>query len=98
MIDVEQKNGGDRLEFDVMVRERKSETHHQVTMSKSTYERLTAGRVTPERSVQAAFEYLLEREPKEAILASFDITIISKYFPGFETEFAGYLSSQNSGG
>ena len=91
VIDVEQKNSGDPLKFHVVVREGGSETHHQVTMSKSTYKKLTEGRVTPQRCVQAAFEFLLEREPKEAILGTFDITIISRYFPGFETEFGTYL-------
>lgn len=91
MIDVKQTNEGDPLQFMVTVREGTSETRHRVSMSKSTYEKLTYGKVRPERCVRAAFEYLLDREPKEAILRNFDITIISKYFPGFETEFNRYL-------
>jgi hypothetical protein len=42
--------------------------------------------------VEAAFRFLLDREPKEAILSRFDITVISRYFPEFERELPGYLS------
>jgi len=92
MIDVRQTNEGDPLQFTVNVREGPSETRHRVSMSKSTYEKLTQGKVSPDRCVQAAFEYLLEREPKESILRTFDITVISRYFPGFKTEFSKYLN------
>jgi len=91
MIDVKQTKEGDPLQFTVTVKEGTGETRHRVSMSNSTYEKLTQGEVSPARCVQAAFEYLLEREPKESILRTFDITVISRYFPGFETEFSRYL-------
>jgi hypothetical protein len=37
----------------------------------------------------ATFAFLLEREPKESILSSFDVSVIGRYFPGFEREIAG---------
>jgi len=49
-------------------------------------ERLTAGTHTPERCIEAAFQFLLDREPKESILRRFDVTVISHYFPEFEHE------------
>jgi hypothetical protein len=70
--------------FEVVVREGKSETRHQVTMSQEMCERLTAGKHTPERCLEAAFRFLLDREPKESILGRFDVTVISRYFPEFE--------------
>lgn len=91
MIEVDKKSDGDPLEFEVRVRESGSETHHKVTMQSSTYQDLTGGDVPPERCVEAAFEFLLDREPKESILGSFDITVISRYFPEFEREIARYL-------
>ncbi len=91
MIDVSLKNEADPYEFDVVITEANGESRHRVTMSQSTYQKLTGGAATPERSVQAAFEFLLEREPKESNLSSFDVTVISTYFPSFEREFAGYL-------
>ena len=43
-------------------------------------------------SLEAAFRFLLDREPKEAILGRFDVTVISRYFPEFERELPHYLS------
>ena len=43
---------------------------------------------------QAAFRFLLDREPKESILRRFDVTVISRYFPEFEREFPHYLSQR----
>ena len=53
--------------FEVVVSEGKSETRHHVTMSPEMSERLTAGKHTPERCLEAAFRFLLDREPKESI-------------------------------
>jgi hypothetical protein len=41
--------------------------------------------------VRRSFEFLLEREPKESILASFDLTVIARYFPEYESEIARRL-------
>jgi hypothetical protein len=78
--------------FEVIVREGSSETHHHVTMSQEMCERLTAGKHTPERCLEAAFRFLLDREPKESILRRFDVTAISRYFPEFERETPRYFS------
>ena len=45
-----------------------------------------------ERCVEAAFHFLLDREPKESILARFDISVVSHYFPEFEHELPRYLA------
>lgn len=92
MIEVRRTGEGDPLEFEVVVREGKSETRHRVTMARETCERLTAGKDTPERCLEAAFRFLLDREPKESILGRFDVTVIPRYFPEFEQELPRYLS------
>ena len=92
MIEVERTADGDPLAFAVTVQDGKGETRHAVTMSRQLCTRLTAGAEAPERVVEAAFRFLLDREPKEAILSRFDITVISRYFPEFERELPGYLS------
>ncbi len=91
MIEVRRSGEGDPLAFEVMVREAEGETRHEVTMSRATCERLTAGEHTPERCIEAAFRFLLDREPKESILRRFDVTVISRYFPEFERELPRYL-------
>ena len=50
------------------------ETRHHVTMSRQMCDRLAAGKHTPERCLEAAFRFLLDREPKESILRRFDVT------------------------
>jgi len=92
MIEVRRIAEGDPLEFEVVVREGKGETRHQVTMSRQTCERLAASKHSPERCLEAAFRFLLDREPKESILEKFDVTVISRYFPEFERELPHYLS------
>ena len=92
MIDVQRLAEGDPLDFEVVVREGRGETRHHVTMSREMCKRLTAGMHTPERCLEAAFRFLLDREPKESILGRFDVTVISRYFPEFERELPRYLS------
>jgi hypothetical protein len=92
VIKVEQTNGGDPLEFDVIVRVGHCETRHHVMMARDVCERLTMGAHTPEHCIKAAFQFLLDREPKESILRRFDVTVISRYFPEFERELPRCLS------
>jgi hypothetical protein len=81
-IDVTRTN--DQYEFQVTVQEGSNQTRHRVTLSKATYDQLTGGNVSPETLVQESFRFLLEREPKESILRSFDLSAISRYFPAYE--------------
>jgi hypothetical protein len=92
MIEVRRTADGDPLVFAVVVRDGKGETRHSVTMSQQACARLAAGAGAPEQLVEAAFGFLLDREPKEAILSHFDITVISRYFPEFERELPRYLA------
>ncbi len=92
MIQVIHTSGDDPLAFDVVVSEGGGgETRHHVTMTRETYERLAAGKATPVAVVEAAFRFLLDREPKELILGRFDVTVIARYFPEFERELRRYL-------
>jgi len=84
-ITVSPTGDGGSMRFDVSVRQDGSSTEHRVTLSRSDLERLGSGRA-PEDLVRACFGFLLEREPKESILPSFDISVIGRYFPEFERE------------
>jgi hypothetical protein len=70
--------------FTVRIREDGSESVHQITLSATDFERLGKPYRSPEEFVRACFEFLLERESKEQILESFDVSVISTYFPQFE--------------
>jgi hypothetical protein len=93
MIEVRRVAEGDPMDFEVVIREGEGETRHQVTMSRQMCDRLAAGKHTPERCLEAAFRFLLDREPNESILRRFDVTVISRYFPEFERELPCHLSA-----
>jgi len=61
------------------------QTRHRVRVAKADLDRLAEGR-TPEDLLQASFQFLLEQEPNTSILASFDLPLISHYFPEYERE------------
>jgi hypothetical protein len=91
VIEVERTGDGDPMQFQVAIKDRNGESRHRVTMAAQTFERLSAGRHKPEACIEAAFRFLLDREPKESILQSFDVTVIGRYFPEFERELPAYL-------
>jgi hypothetical protein len=65
-----------------------SSSEHDVTVSRADWERFGPGYRTPEALVEASFRFLLEREPKEQILAEFDLGMISRYFPSYGRDIA----------
>jgi len=67
---------------------------HDVAVATADAVDLAAAADTPdvERLVYETIAFLLEREPKESILRSFDITVVSRYFPDFEAEIRSRLA------
>lgn len=57
-------------------------TSHEVTMTPEDIARYAPGS-TPERLLQASFEFLLEREPASSILSRFALPVIERYFPEY---------------
>jgi hypothetical protein len=82
-IQVERRNGD---EFSVRVVESGSASSHRVTLAPEDYMRITAGKIQPEELILRSFRFLLAREPKESILARFDLMVIARYFPSFERD------------
>lgn len=80
----------DSTTFEVVV-ESNTSTRHKVTMKSSYYEKLTGGLVAPEVLVEKSFEFLLERESNTSILRSFDLPVIGRYFPEYESVIKGML-------
>ncbi len=67
-------------------------TEHRVTVTGSELARLHPGAADPAPLVRAAFDFLLEREPPSSILRAFDLSVIDRYFPGWEADVAGRLA------
>jgi hypothetical protein len=82
-IEVEQV---DASHFRVRLIEAGSESTHQVTLDPKDYARLAGGSVEPPELIRKSFDFLLEREPKESILAQFDLSVIAHHFPEYERE------------
>lgn len=74
--------------FSVRVTDDDSTSSHMVTLSGADWDRLGTGYRSPEMFVEACFTFLLQRESKEQILTSFDVSQISGYFPDFERQIA----------
>jgi len=79
----ETKSGAGGFEYEVVVEEGGLQTSHKVRLGREYYDRLTEGRTPPDELVKKSFEFLLENEPKESILGSFDLSVIERYFPGY---------------
>ena len=87
-IEVDSTDQGDYYSLEVTVQEGQSKTRHHVTVQKADYQRLAGSGTSPAELVRQSFRFLLEREPKESILRSFDLTVIGRYFSEYEREIA----------
>ena len=79
--------------FRVRVIDGASETSHRVTVQRDYCARVAGGKLEPQELVRKSFEFLLEREPKESILARFDLQVIPRYFPEYEREIKRRLQA-----
>lgn len=71
--------------FRVEVKDKGSTTVHEVTASPTDIKRY-GGEVAAEQLLIRSFEFLLEREPKESILRSFELPVIERYFQEYPKE------------
>lgn len=79
-------------EYAVEVSEHGSSSRHRVTVPDRDRARL-GGDASAEELLEASFRFLLEREPKESILSSFEITVIGRYFPEYPDEIRRRLEA-----
>lgn len=87
MITVEKQ---DERSFQVTV-DSGTKTIHAVIVDPAYAEKLTGGKASTERLVEISFEFLLAREPNTSILRSFELPLIGRYFPEYETTITGML-------
>jgi hypothetical protein len=66
-----------------------AQTRHDVTVSRADLERLAPGATDPTDLVRRSFEFLLQREPPRSIMAAFDLPLIGRYFPEYESTIRG---------
>ena len=68
--------------YRVAVTQGRSKTTHDVTVTPEDVARYAPG-TTPERLLEASFEFLLEREAASSILSRFALPVIERYFPEY---------------
>jgi hypothetical protein len=76
--------------YDVTVDDGRGSTMHEVSVWPSDIARY-APEATPEALIEASFHFLLEREPKEAILTRFELPVIEQYFPDYAVRIEGMI-------
>lgn len=59
--------------------------NYLVTLPKSYYQAVTNGAIEPDNLVYKSFLFLLEREPATSIMKEFELPVIQRYFPEYET-------------
>jgi hypothetical protein len=69
---------------------------HRVRVGPDDLLSLAPGASDPTTLVKASFEFLLEREPPQSILRSFDIAEIARYFPEYESAIRDRIRNVSS--
>ena len=61
----------------------KNPTSHNVILTDNIHQNLTNRKVSKKELIEFSFKFLLEREPNTSILSSFELSLISTYFPEY---------------
>ncbi len=78
--------------YRVEIREGESNSIHDVTVTVGNLATFAEGH-GPAKLLEESFRFLLEREPKEAILPRFELPVIARYFPDYPAEITRRLAS-----
>ena len=78
-------------QYRVNVIDGKQRTSHVVTATANDVQLYAPEETSPERLIEASFEFLLEREPASAILSSFALPVIERYFPEYPSAIRARL-------
>ncbi len=81
-------------EFHVVVDDGSGSTEHTVRVPDAYVEGIALTDVDRVALIEASFAFLLEREPKESIMRTFDLPVIERYFPEYPDEIRGRLASR----
>ncbi len=89
MVEVRAERKGELWTCAVIVLTEGHENQYEVTVHPADLERWGSGDDEPavEDLVSRSFDFLLEREPPESILRSFEVSVIQRYFPEYDRLF-----------
>lgn len=60
-------------------------TNHRVTLPDHYFEKLASNAESKEALIERSFRFLLERENNSSILPAFELSVIQRYFPEYES-------------
>lgn len=89
MVSVRAEPQGEDWVSEVSVDHAGQQTRHSVTVTRADLDRWGGGtkREDVESLVARSFDFLLERELPSAILTTFDLSVIQRYFPEYNSVF-----------
>lgn len=89
MVTVRAESKGESWLCEVTVDHAGQRSRHAVSVTRADLELWAAGteRKDVEKLVSRSFDFLLEREPPDSILATFDLSVIRRYFPEYDAAF-----------
>ena len=67
-------------------------TEHTVLLTDEYYNSLTKKKKSKKKLLEYSFQFLLDRESNTSILSSFELNIISKFFPEYENEIKNFCN------
>ncbi len=79
---------------DVSLADGADQHRYVVTVTEAELDRYAAGAEEPHDLVEASFRFLLEREPPTAILATFTLPTIERYFPEYSNQIARIMAKR----
>lgn len=85
--------GGEGEPYVVTVDDGAGTSRHKVTVPDGYLDQLGVPDADPRQVVRASFAFLLERESKGQIMASFELPVIERYFPEYPDELPGLLGA-----
>lgn len=90
MVAVSARDEVDHWVCEVTVDHGGQHSQHAVTVRQADLERWAGGnnRKDVEDLVARSFDFLLEREPPSSILRTFELSVIQRYFPDFDSAFS----------
>ena len=71
---------------------KKLTTKHTVLLTNEYHNILTKKKISKKKLLEYSFQFLLDRESNTSILSSFELNIISKYFPEYENEIKKFCT------
>jgi len=89
MVEVRAERKGELWICAVIVLTEGRESRYEVSVRPSDLERWSSGHdaTAVEDLVSRSFDFLLEREPPDSILRSFDLSVIQRYYPEYDRLF-----------